>query len=425
VNIHVALVPVMGMVGEQKTKPIQQSVRILRANGLFPDIIVCRSSAPLHPEPRAKIAQFCQVQTENVLSCPDVSNLYRVPLSLVAQRMDYLILHRLSRLPKCTPTWTEWSQLADIADQLQNAPSRVRIAIVGKYTGLQDSYLSIIKAIEHASIAERVPIKIDWIESTDLEITPPQPPNIASRVGSFISPPPAPPKGPTPHESAMELLRHADGILVPGGFGDRGIEGMISAIHHARVKSVPFFGICLGMQVAVLEYARNVLQLSKANSEEFDADCEHNVVIFMPEISKFYMGGTMRLGKRTTYFVEKHLRQSQVQKLYGEHHAVAGLYGIKIELNDEKEVLSVDERHRHRYEVNPKYVQQLEDAGLRFVGMDEKKERMEVCELFEHPFYVGVQYHPEFQSRPQWPSPPFMGFVRRSDEHFKRRASEI
>ena len=210
-------------------------------------------------------------------------------------------------------------------------------------------------------------------------------------------------------------MKNAHAILVPGGFGDRGIEGKIKAINFARVNRIPYFGICLGMQMAVIEYTRNVLGLSNANSEEFSPDCEPKAVVFMPEISKEQMGGTMRLGRRTTLFVEKHRKDSVVRKLYQE-----GMmrnykdYGIRISADSEGLVSGVDERHRHRYEVNPKLVEELEEAGMAFVGMDVDGERMEVIELSgeDHPYFVGVQYHPEFQSRLQWPSPPFVGFIR-------------
>jgi CTP synthase len=328
--------------------------------------------------------------------------------------MDYLILHRLARLPHCTPNWGDWTRLADIADELnQTKGPRVEIAIVGKYTGLQDSYLSLIKALEHASFYEKAPIHINWIESTDLE----RPSDAPSNSNSH------------PHDTeqseryarAMKTINPAHGILVPGGFGDRGVEGKISAIQYARTRQVPFFGICLGMQEAVVEFTRNVLDVASANSEEFDQDCKHKAVVFMPEISKTHMGGTMRLGRRTTYFVERHRGTSRVRKLYQETAHLCAQFGIRLTLDEDGEVVSVDERHRHRYEVNPEYVGRLEEAGMSFVGMDETQQRMEIVELPDHPYFVGVQYHPEFQSRPQWPSPPFVGFVRAAAAYLKRK----
>lgn len=405
VNIHVALVPALGSVGEQKTKPIQQSVRTLRACGLFPDIIVCRSTLPLQDDPRRKISQFCQVPEDNVISCPDVSNLYQVPLSLVSQRLDSLVLHRLAQLPKQTPDWTEWRRLAETEDALHLMEDKVRIVIVGKYTGLQDSYLSVIKALKHSAISETVPIKIEWIKSTELESE------------SFLS------DERCVYQKALETLENAHGILVPGGFGDRGVLGKISAIKSARTKLIPFFGICLGLQMAVIEYARNVLGYKDANSEEFDQTCHQKFVVFMPELSKSHLGGTMRLGQRRTHFIERHRKDSVLQKLYRESVSVAAKYGIQVNLDENGDVESVDERHRHRYEVNPDMVEQLEEAGLRFVGMDDEKKRMEIIELPNHPYFVAVQYHPEFQSRPQWASPPFVGFIRAANLYMQSKRS--
>mmetsp|Transcript_24741 Transcript_24741/g.69263 ORF Transcript_24741/g.69263 Transcript_24741/m.69263 type:complete len:612 (+) Transcript_24741:137-1972(+) len=394
-NLHVALVPMMGVVGEQKTKPIQQSVRALRASGLFPDLVICRSSQPLQTEPRRKIAYFSQIREENVLSCADVPNLYHVPLNLVAQRLDYLILHRLNLLPKTIPDWSAWRTLATTVDDLSALPETetVRVAIVGKYTGLQDSYLSLIKALKHASIHERIPFTIDWVEASCLE-----------EEGA--------PDDPAAFERSWETVRGADAILVPGGFGDRGVEGKINAIRFARMEQYPFLGICLGMQLAVVEYCRSILKLPEANSEEFNGGTPHRVIIFMPEISTTHMGGTMRLGQRTTHFVKKHLPASKVSALYAENAAAADEFGITVTTNAEGHVTAVDERHRHRYEVNPEYAPKVEAAGLLFTGVDDRSERMEVIELPTHPYFVGTQYHPEFQSRPQWPSPPFVGFLR-------------
>ena len=419
-NMHVALVPVMGVVGEQKTKPIQQSVRELRACGLFPDIVVCRSSDPLQDEPRQKIAYFAQIPAQNVLSCADVSNLYHVPLNLIDQKLDYLLLHRLGLLPKCIPQWGSWQSLAASVDDLAaSSQPKLRLAIVGKYTGLQDSYLSLIKAVNHAAIAEKVPMVIEWIEASDLEESS-DAEDVESKRGvarpivtdAMIKTDYSEDAGKTAFEKAWDTLKRADAILVPGGFGDRGIEGKVKAIEFARLNDIPFLGICLGMQMAVIEYCRHILGIKNANSEEFSKECE-KVVVFMPEISTTHMGGTMRLGRRTTYFVPEHRKESKVVGLYKESVAGASQFGIHIGVEKRSgEVTSVDERHRHRYEVNPAYVEQLEKAGLLFVGVDDTKQRMEVIELPTHPYFVGVQYHPEFQSRPQWPSPPFVGLLR-------------
>jgi len=247
----------------------------------------------------------------------------------------------------------------------------IHIAIVGKYTGLSDAYLSLTKALIHAALNTELKVVIDWVETTDLEQ--------ATKA-----------KEPLTYDKAWKSVLESNGILVPGGFGDRGIEGKIAAIHHARTTNKPFLGICLGMQVAVIETARNTLGWDDANSTEFNQNTEHKVVIYMPEISKTHMGGTMRLGKRRTVFKTTDCVAS---KLY---------YNAEY----------VDERHRHRYEVNPEYINAIEkDSKLRFVGQDESGTRMEVVELLDHPFFLGVQYHPEFKSRPLRPSPPFVGLV--------------
>ena len=243
----------------------------------------------------------------------------------------------------------------------------VVIAMVGKYTGLSDAYLSVIKALQHAAMAANRKLRIDWLEASDLE------------QGSAED----------VHSDAWARLRAADGVLVPGGFGHRGVEGKILAANYARTNGVPYFGICLGLQVAAIEFARNVLGMEGSTSTEFDEDCPNPTVIFMPEISTTHLGGTMRLGSRPTLF---QVDDCKVKRLYG---------GLE----------SVDERHRHRYEVNPDLIDRLESAGLTFVGKDDTGERCEILELPDHPYFVAVQYHPEFKSRPGRPSPPFLGLV--------------
>lgn len=405
INLHVSLVPVVGSVGEQKTKPVQNSVKALRTLGLYPDLILCRSSEPLQVEPQQKISQFCNVRVDCVLSCPDVTNLYKVPLCLLGQGVNRLLLEKLDHHyvpPHCNAgdAWQDWKSLADVVDRMNETKdhmntlgdhmnilgdnTQLKIAIVGKYTGLKDSYLSLVKALQHASYALKVPLQIIWIEATDL------PEDACSPL------------------EACSLLESAHGILVPGGFGSRGADGKLAAMRHARVSKVPYFGICLGMQLAVVEYARNVLQVSDANSEEFMEHCDEPLIINMPEISKEHLGGTMRLGGRRTEFVLPYRRESLVQRLYREHSHP----NVQAELDDRGNVESIRERHRHRYEVNPQYVDRLEEHGMRFVGKDEQHQRMEILELPDHPFFVGVQYHPEFLSRPQQPSPMFIGFLQ-------------
>ena len=362
--VHVSLVPVLGPVGEQKTKPTQHTVKELRGLGITPDILVCRSSQPLNDETRNKLAAFCHVKPEAVMSTHDVPNIYHVPLMLQEQGLCEI----LGVDCKKTNLLKEWSEMAHHVDTLSE---EVHIAMVGKYTDLSDAYLSVIKSLQHASMAVNRKLVIDWIEASHLE-------------SSWVK------ESSKEHNTAWDLLKLAHGILVPGGFGDRGVEGKILAAHHARTNKVPYLGICLGLQVATIEFCRNVLGMEGANSTEFEDNPEHAAVVFMPEISKTHLGGTMRLGSRPTLWqVEKCV----IRDLYGPGDAV-------------------DERHRHRYEVNPDLIDRIESAGLVFVGKDESGQRCEIFELAEHPYYVGVQYHPEFKSRPNRPSPPFLGLLQ-------------
>ncbi|MGB1420814.1 MAG: glutamine hydrolyzing CTP synthase [Poseidonia sp.] len=359
--VHVSLVPVMGPVGEQKTKPTQHTVKELRGLGITPDILVCRSSAPLNDETRNKLAAFCHVQPKAVMSTHDVPNIYHVPLMLQEQGMcDILEVD-------CTATslLEEWKTMAHHLDTLTE---EVHIAMVGKYTDLSDAYLSVIKSLQHAAMAVDRKLVIDWIEASHLE----------------------PQWDKDESDAAWAALKKTDGILVPGGFGDRGIEGKIAAAHHARTNNIPYLGICLGLQVATIEFCRNVLGLEGANSTEFEDNPAHAAVVFMPEISKTHLGGTMRLGTRPTLW---QVDSCQIRTLYGPGEAV-------------------DERHRHRYEVNPDLIERIEAAGLVYVGKDDSGQRCEIFELKGHPYYVGVQFHPEFKSRPNRPSPPFLGLLQ-------------
>jgi CTP synthase len=375
-HLHVSLVPTVGAGdGEQKSKPTQHGIQELRKAGLQPDIILCRSSKPLEPATQAKISLFCMVPATHVVSVHDVSNLYKVPLLMITQRVPSLVLNVL-KLEQAPPTKLPlWENLSD---RVENPKAQVTIGIVGKYTGLTDSYLSITKAIFHAAIELGVKPKLEWIESTRLE----------------------PGSKQEQYEEAWDVLRKVDGILIPGGFGDRGIEGKILAVTYARTHQVPYLGICLGMQLAVIEYARNVLNVPEATSAEFDPESKHAAIVFMPEISTEEMGGTMRLGSRASRLAPNTL----AHELYGQEMIMA--------------------RHRHRYEVNPDYVSRLEGAGLNFSGKDyEKGERMECAELpaDKHPFFWGCQFHPEYTSSPFAASPPFRGFlsasIRAQKEH--------
>ncbi|KAJ0053228.1 hypothetical protein Pint_00900 [Pistacia integerrima] len=401
--IHVSLIPVLGVVGEQKTKPTQHSVRELRALGLTPHLLACRSAQvhlspyllptcmwegkgwqnfgfgifyidtnhfldcgldaaiycaaqPLLANTKEKLSQFCHVPIANILNIHDVPNIWHIPLLLRTAIICFSIA-----APSDLQAWTKMAETYD------NITNSVRIAMVGKYVGLTDSYLSVVKALLHACIACSLKPSIDWIAASDLE-------DDSANLT------------PEAHAAAWETLRNAECVLVPGGFGDRGVKGMILAAKYARENNVPYLGICLGMQISVIEFARSVLGLERANSSEFDTESPDNVVIFMPEGSRTHMGSTMRLGSRKTIFQTHDCLSS---KLY---------------CNPEY----VDERHRHRYEVNPEVIGALEEAGLKFVGKDETGKRMEILELPGHPYYVGSQFHPEFKSRPGRPSPMFL-----------------
>lgn len=366
--VHVSLVPVMGPVGEQKTKPTQHTVKELRGLGIIPDILVCRSEHPLNIETREKLAAFCHVSPDAVVSAHDVSNIYRIPILLEEQGVSQVLAKEIGfDLPNSRPHLEDWIKMANTVDNLEEI---IKIAMVGKYTGLSDSYLSVIKALQHSSYEVNRKLEINWIESESLD----------DKKKS---------EDPEKYVEAWDILKAADGILVPGGFGIRGIEGKIKAAEYARVNKVPYLGVCLGLQIATIEFCRNVLGMENANSTEFDENTPQPAVIFMPEISKTHMGGTMRLGAKPTPFL---VDDCKIKRLYGNQSFV-------------------NERHRHRYEVNPELIDQIEAAGLIYVGKDETGQRCEIMELKDHPYYVGTQYHPEFKSRPGKPSPPFLGLL--------------
>ncbi|TKY58503.1 CTP synthase [Spatholobus suberectus] len=366
--VHVSLVPVLNVVGEQKTKPTQHSVRGLRGQGLTPHILACRSTMVLDENAKAKLSQFCLIPEENIITLYDVPNIWHIPLLLRDQKAHEAIFKVLNHngVGK-EPDLDEWTCRTESSDLLHEP---VRIALVGKYTCLSDSYLSVLKALLHASVDCHKKLFVDWIPASNLE-------NATAK------------ENPDAYKAAWKLLKGADGILVPGGFGDRGVQGKIIAAKYARENRIPFLGICLGMQIAVIEFARSALGVKDANSTEFDPRTKSPYIIFMPEGSKTHMGGTMRLGSRRTYFQTKECKSAR-------------LYGCKS---------FIDERHRHRYEVNPDLVARLENAGLSFTGKDETGQRMEIVELPNHPYFVGVQFHPEFKSRPGKPSPLFLGFI--------------
>ncbi|XP_037532083.1 CTP synthase 1 [Nematolebias whitei] len=368
-NIHVSLIPQPSSTGEQKTKPTQNSVRELRGLGLTPDLIICRCATPLETSVKEKISLFCHVEPAQVICVQDVSSVYRVPLLLEDQGVVNTLCQRL-KLPvemKPRKILLRWKELADRTDRLLE---HVSIALVGKYTKLSDSYTSVIKALEHSALSINRKLEVKYIDSEDLETATAK-------------------DEPVKYHEAWQKLCSSQGVLVPGGFGVRGTEGKMLAISWARKQDKPFLGVCLGMQLAVCEFARNVLGWVDANSTEFDPETKHPVVIDMPEHNPGHMGGSMRLGKRRTIF---NSNTSVLRKLYGD-------------------VDYVEERHRHRFEVNPELKHHFEKKGLHFVGEDEEGERMEVIEIKDHCYFFGVQYHPEFTSRPIKPSPPYLGLL--------------
>lgn len=377
--MFVSLVPILS--DEQKTKPTQHGVRDLRSLGLSPKVIFCRCPVPLAQECKDKISAFCHVAPANVVSVHDVNNVYHVPLLLIKQNLHRIIAKELqlgSRMQIENPDMKSWSEMAHCLDGFAKD---VKIALIGKYIGLQDSYLSVIKSLKHAAIACERKLDLIWVEAGHLEKLDE---NGEDQTDS------------EEYKSAWGKIKSADGVVVPGGFGNRGFNGKCIAAEWCRKNKKPYLGICLGFQAMVVEYARNVLGWEEATSAEFDENTKYPVVLFMPEIDKETMGGNMRLGARNTKFTHQHEdgTMSTAQMLYG---------GAEV----------VSERHRHRYEVNPAFVDEIHNAGLKFVGRDESGERMEVAELptSEHPYYVGCQYHPEFKSRPLAPSPPFHGLI--------------
>ncbi|KAI1321830.1 CTP synthase ura7 [Mortierella claussenii] len=394
--IHVSLVPTIGSVGEQKTKPTQASIRDLRGLGLTPDLIACRcEKSGLDEGIQAKISMFCHVQPNQVLAVRDCNSVYHVPELLRDQGLvDFLwkrfnIDQTVSISPalklKGDDMWKKWNQLTESQERLHDSDV-VHIALVGKYTNLQDSYASVVKALEHATLALRKKLDIKWIEGSDLE------------AETKIS-------NPVKFHNAWTDLCAADGILVTGGFGRRGTEGKVAAAKWAREKKVPYLGICLGLQIAVIEFARNVCDMPDANSIELDEDTKTPVVVYMPEISKTHLGGTMRLGLRPTEF-QAGTEGSVIRKLYGGASTVL-------------------ERHRHRYEVNPELISRFEAKGLQFVGKDETGQRMEIVELADHPYFVGVQYHPELLTRPLKPSPPFVGLILAATRELEQHVAAL
>lgn len=359
--IHVTLVPYISGSDEHKSKPTQHSVKELQGMGIKPDVIVLRADEPLEEEIFDKISMFCNVSRDCVIENITLSNLYEAPLMLEKQNFSSVVCRELGLTTK-SPDLSEWEE---VVQKIKTRNKTVNIALVGKYVKLHDAYLSVAEALRHAGYVYGAKINIKWVDSETLN-----------------------------EENVADALKDADGIIVPGGFGGRGIEGMVSAVKYARENNVPFFGICLGMQIAVIEYARNVLGIKDANSGEFDEQCQHKVIDFMPgqsdEIDK---GGTLRLGK----FPCKVISGTTLQRCY-----------CKSEIS---------ERHRHRYEFNNDFKEAFIQGGLTIGGVSPDGKLVETVELTERPFYVGVQFHPEFKSRPNNPHPLFKGFIKASVYH--------
>jgi CTP synthase len=369
--VHCALVPFIGPTGELKTKPAQHSVRELRSIGIQPDAVVCRSDRPLSPELKRKIALLSDVDIEGVVSAHDADSLYAVPLMLREEGLDEFVVRRLGLDPAVQPDLGEW---AEIVRRQRDPSDTVRIALVGKYVSLPDAYLSVVESLTHAAIHHRVDVQIDWVSADDL-----QEPGAAERA-----------------------LRGVHGLLVPGGFGVRGIEGKIAAARFAREQHMPYLGICLGLQVAVVEFARHVLGLHEANSSEFDPQSPDPVVDLMADQRDVTdLGGTMRLGT----YAAKTAEGTRVRAAYGEQ--------------------VVYERHRHRWEVNNRYRQRFAEAGMVFSGVSPDDRLVEFIELAEHPWFVATQAHPEFRSRPNRPHPLFRDFVGAARERMLAQAGRL
>jgi CTP synthase len=366
--IHVTLVPFIEAAGELKTKPTQHSVNELRRIGIHPDVVVCRSQEELSRDIRDKIALFADVDPGAVIACPDVRDVYLVPSVLKAEGLDRLVCEKLG-LDTGEAELGEWEELTRRIDERREL---VEIALVGKYVKLQDAYLSVHEALKHAGLHSGCAIRVRWVDAENMS-----------------------------YDETAELLDTADGVLVPGGFGSRGWEGKILACRVARERRIPYLGICLGMHVAVSEFARHVVGLDGANSTEMDPETPHPVIDLLPEQKGVEdLGGTMRLGAQAVELAEG----TRARELYGE--AV------------------IFERHRHRYEVNNLYREQLIEAGLVVCGTFEEGRLVEIVELPDHPWFVASQFHPEFKSRPTRPAPLFRGFVGAALDRARLRAGE-
>jgi CTP synthase len=355
--IHLTLLPYLSVTGELKTKPTQHSVKTLLEYGIQPDILVCRSEKPVNIEMRRKIALFCNVNVNAVIESLDASSIYDVPIMMLKEQLDKVVLNKLKLPSKQEPHLEQWK---NFLGKLKNPVSEVKIGLVGKYIELKDAYKSIAESLIHAGVANECKVNVDWIHSEKIDA-----------------------------DNIKERFNGLSGIIVAPGFGDRGIEGKIDAIKHVRENNIPFLGICLGMQCAVIEYARNVLGLKDAHSTEMKADTKNPVIDLMAEQKGITAkGGTMRLGEYGCQFV----KGTKTASIYSKS--------------------KTGERHRHRYEFNNKYLKKFEDAGMIASGMNPEKNLVEIMELKNHPWFIGVQFHPEYKSTVENPHPLFVKFIK-------------
>ena len=357
--VHTTLIPYLFGSNELKTKPTQHTVIELRSLGIQPDILVCRTSQNLSDSLKEKISLFCSVPASSVIEAIDVKNIYQIPLNFYDQKADEVVCKQLN-LPLKKSDLTNWKDLVNTVDSLKN---EIEISLVGKYVELEDAYLSVKEALKHAGYKYKTKVNIKWVNSENLEKT----------------------------KDLSKVFKNSSGIIVPGGFGNRGIEGKIKAIKYARENKLPFLGLCLGMQLACIEFARNVCNLKDANSTEFDELTKEPIIDLMTEQKELLqMGGTLRLGNYSCD-LEKN---SKVCDLYKEK--------------------TIKERHRHRYEFNNKYKEMLKSGGMNFVGINKERDLVEIVEISDHPFFIASQFHPEFKSRPTKPHPLFVGFIKKS-----------
>lgn len=363
--VHLTLIPFLSATGELKTKPTQHSVKTLQESGVQPDILVCRTEYPLGDDMKRKLALFCNVKQEAVIESKDALTIYEVPLLMQAEKLDEVALLRLGLPTVGEPDMTRWKEFVH---KLKHPTSEVKIGLVGKYIELKDSYKSIVESLIHAGVTNRVKVSIQWIHSEKLSV-----------------------------ENVQEYVKDLDGLLVAPGFGQRGFEGKIKAVQYARESGLPFLGICFGMQAAVIEYARNVLNWEDANTTEVDPDSSHKVIDLMEEQKKITdMGGTMRLGACDCSLTDK----SIAKKVYKRSN--------------------ISERHRHRFEFNSAYKEDFEKAGMKATGTNPETGLVEIVEIPQHPWFMGVQYHPEYKSTVANPHPLFEAFVSAAITHKKK-----